>query len=181
MADEQDGVESSGKNNFYVTTMQLYNNLPLARNRRSKRDSQGKSAAFLRLKELKGQKNKVSVDEVENVYEEVDEREYSKRVQQRQEDDWIIDDGQTFIRQPVNKTTKIFFIIPDGCGYVEDGREVFDDDLDDDNVAQASKNMKLKGKKSSNKGLPGKSSNIKNMLINMPTKSKEVNKVNESL
>ena len=36
------------------------------------------------------------MSEVDNVYEEVDEKEYSKRVQRRQEDDWIIDDGEQF-------------------------------------------------------------------------------------
>jgi DNA polymerase alpha subunit A len=45
------------------------------------------------LKELKGSKNKYNISEVDNVYEEVDEKEYSKRVQKRQEEDWIIDDG----------------------------------------------------------------------------------------
>lgn len=29
------------------------------------------------------------------MYEEVDEEQYSKLVQERQEDDWIIDDGKT--------------------------------------------------------------------------------------
>lgn len=34
------------------------------------------------------------VEEVTSVYEEVDEQQYSKMVQDRQEDDWIIDDGE---------------------------------------------------------------------------------------
>lgn len=91
MADDND-VENSGKDSqfkIFIVIAEVY----VGRSRRTKRDAQGKSAAFQRLKELKGQKNKVNVDEVENVYEEVDEKEYSKRVQQRQEDDWIIDDG----------------------------------------------------------------------------------------
>lgn len=34
------------------------------------------------------------MEEVTSVYEEVDEQQYSKMVQDRQEDDWIIDDGE---------------------------------------------------------------------------------------
>lgn len=34
------------------------------------------------------------MEEVSSVYEEVDEDQYSKMVQDRQEDDWIIDDGK---------------------------------------------------------------------------------------
>lgn len=34
------------------------------------------------------------VEEFTSVYEEVDEDQYSKMVQERQEDDWIIDDGR---------------------------------------------------------------------------------------
>ena len=36
----------------------------------------------------------MQVNEVVNVYEEVDEREYSKRRQDRLEEDWIVDDGK---------------------------------------------------------------------------------------
>lgn len=74
----------------------------LGRSRRTKQDKHGRLAALQKLKDLKGTKNKVALTEVDNIYEEVDEKEYSRRVQQRQEDDWIIDDGFPIFPQFVN-------------------------------------------------------------------------------
>ncbi len=86
------------------------------------------------------------MEEFTSVYEEVDEQQYSKMVRERQEDDWIIDDGESL--SPVAAVRLVCLCVcdggvwcksfssrpSDGTGYVEDGREIFDDDLDDDVV-----------------------------------------------
>ena len=130
---------------------------------RSRRENAGKrkttASKFEALKKLReardgGRKMNYDDEEVDNVYDIVEESEYAERVTKRKEEDWIIDD--------------------DG-EYVEDGREIFDEE-DEYPQQGAEKKYKERSKEKAEKAKKDKS-NIKNMLLNMPKKQSEEVKI----
>uniref|UniRef100_A0A674EP71 DNA polymerase n=1 Tax=Salmo trutta TaxID=8032 RepID=A0A674EP71_SALTR len=129
--------------------------LAMGRSRREKKEKTGRKSALEQLKRAKkGEKVKYEVEDLTSVYEEVDEEQYSRMVRERQDDDWIIDD--------------------DGTGYVEDGREIFDEDLADDVLEKGAKGkVGAKGANSKNnikKAAVAKPNSIKNLFMNSNVK-----------
>ncbi|CAL8118832.1 unnamed protein product [Orchesella dallaii] len=131
--------------------------LAKSRGRRSKNDKTGRAAALERLKGLRGSKNKYEVSEVKNVYDVVDEDTYAERVNNRLKDDWIVDDG---------------------TGYCENGLELFDEDLaDDDDVWRAGSKKgrepkKKKQTKEEKETAKAGFQSVRDMLTSMPQKRK---------
>uniref|UniRef100_H2Y7K6 DNA polymerase n=1 Tax=Ciona savignyi TaxID=51511 RepID=H2Y7K6_CIOSA len=129
--------------------------LAASRSRRTRKDKNGRLAALNKLKELKstGQRIKYEVSEIENVYDEINEGDYSEKVQQRLEDDWIVDDG--------------------GGDYVEDGREMFDEDFDAPEKGKSASTSTRQSKSQNKKKIKVvKSSDIKNLLLSSGAKKK---------
>lgn len=127
-----------------------------------------------------GRKRLCDVGQVENVYDVVDESEYSDLVVNRRKDDWIVEDEGD---------------------YFEDGREIFDDDDDGDigdegggggggqlkksrGKEVGSKNRaKIKACNKTSEDGPSSSAgkSIRNMLLKIPPKSSSSSKAQEEL
>lgn len=154
-----------------------------SRSRRQKHDKHGRFAALKKLKDQKGNKHKAALnDDVDNVYDLVDEKEYSKRVLSRQCDDWIVDG--ILVANLLNEHQLLIFTsyFSEGSGYVEDGREIFDDDMDEESIAKQSKDKggrKRKSKSQQDDAENSKGSgNIRHMLSNMQPKKKKTENAN---
>lgn len=151
----------------------------MERPKRQKKDSSGKMEAFEKLKKVKsgGGKNKYEVAPMENVYEEVTEAEYTEAVLKRQHDDWIVGDCKIrFFFYILSKFSSLYIIVSctsDGAeGYVEDGREIFDDDLDEESI-QKDRKSKKRDHSGVHKNVEPPKGNIQKMLANMPAKKKQ--------
>lgn len=79
---------------LYIFSNVLINVSASGRSKRKIIDKTGRSSALEKLKEARsGVKRKYEVEELNNVYDEVDDNEYNDTVLKRQRDDWIVEEG----------------------------------------------------------------------------------------
>ena len=129
---------------------------------------QGRSARSL--------KDKYEVEDVENVYEEVDEDEYSEKVRERTLRDFVVDDGKyllcnfSLFDHEKSSRSACSFSTSDGS-YFDDGREIFDADSDEDELP-GTKKSKTSRSKPSGKEKSAKTSDIRDMLKAVSGKKK---------
>lgn len=71
---------------------------------------------------------------------------------------------------------KLLFIYKGGSGYVEDGREIFDDDLDEESIQEARKRHNMAGPRKKKKQDTKKKGDIQSMFRNMPSKKDTTSK-----
>lgn len=138
----------------------LTQGLAATRSRRERKDKSGRKATLEKIRSAKnkGERVKYEVGDIQNVYDEVDEKEYAKSVRKRQDDDWIVDDGSG--------------------GYFDDGREIFDDEqeeIEEQRRVDVEEAKKVK-KDSKRKIKLVKSNDIKNMFSSMAIKKKNLEK-----
>eukprot|EP00794_Sanderia_malayensis_P010093 gene10093-11124_t len=122
--------------------------------RRSRRERKGPSKAQKALEKIRkyretGERSSYEVEDKHDLYDVVDENQYAKIVRQRQQEDWIVDD--------------------DGSGYIDDGREIFDDDLTEE---PQDIQKKKKEKQSASKSKVN-SNKITNLFMTKAKKKKE--------
>lgn len=122
-------------------------------------------------------------DQVDDVYEVVDEREYAKRAQEKYGDDWIEDGKFRLLYFPIH-VRKLIDTSLDGTGYAEDGRDFFEDEDDYSDAEKEEEKTKGKKKKGvsansnkrpreSDKPAKGKAS-IKNLFSNAVPKKVDI-------
>lgn len=119
-----------------------------------------------------GEKLDVEIKTDEGIFEYVDDKEYNRILRKRQADSWVLDDGRCVYLCKRNSLCAHYIhtqhpgLIPSaGLGYVDSGREVFDEEYEsDEEEGMEGRGEKEPNSKKRKKGKMGKSS-IKDMLL----------------
>ena len=136
--------------------------------------SSGLCSVWLRFRRSRetGVREETALATAESLFEYVNDDEYARLVQQRQEDDWICDDGTRLL----GKFNLHMRSLPSDGSYRESGREIFDEEAD--TPKEDKKSMMKSSVKHKNVSRP--TGNIKSLLM-MSSSSQKKKKSREVL